>query len=134
MHILRYLRCCRPSGADGPNRLVGHDDTGQIRGCQTMKSTSQLPRDNLHLNAALFLFQTFSDANYDLQPSSQGRLHFKTNDRVSFAVELTPLRMSNDHVAGAHVSQHKRGNFTGLSSLFGNRRTVLPSEANVGTL
>src|SRR6185295_14939318 len=39
------------------------------------------------------------------------------DERVGLAVDMTPLRVTDDHVAAADVTQHRSGYFTGEGTL-----------------
>src|SRR3954468_23303333 len=103
VHLLRLFRLRCAFCADSPDRLVGYDDTVEVRGCQPAKTALQLPADDPFGLVLIALLKRLAHADNRHQPGGNRGLSFLANEEVCVAIELPPLGMADDDVAGSCV-------------------------------
>src|SRR5579885_1291809 len=104
------------AGADGPDRLIGHDQFRLI----VVGDAGQAPRD-LGANhrlclAGLVLLQVLTDANDRAQTVLKGRQHLLIDQLIAFAEERAAFRVAEDHRA-TELAHHAGRNLAGERAL-----------------
>src|SRR6476646_10878416 len=133
VHFLRLLRRRCTSSTDGPNRLVGNDDTVEVGGCQPIESAAKLAVNNAFGDPLFTLFQSFADAKNNVEMGGEGCTSFFVHHRIGLAIELAPLGMSNYHVSRPNVAKHCRRHFSSVRAFVALGRTVLTGNSDVGS-
>src|SRR5439155_16095639 len=113
MRLGGNFRGRRAARADGPNRLVCNQNTGELVRGQRAGTTVELAAEDCLGEADVALFLCFSQANDGGQTAFQRHQSFFVDVVVGFAKELASLGMADDNVAAASFSKHGGGNFAG---------------------
>src|SRR2546421_6674590 len=131
VHFLRLLRRRGTSSANGPDRFVSNDDTGEIGGCQPAQTAVNLRFYDIERLSLITLLQSFADADDRDQSSFERSLGFLTNHLIVFEVILPSLRMPNNNVRTPCILNHERGHFTSERALSFLGRAVLRRDLDV---
>src|SRR5712692_483955 len=103
MSLLGLVGCGIPSGADGPQRLIGEDETLQPFFLEICQAANQLPIQYRFGQVSFPLFQSLPDAQDDLQPGIQGGPNFMMDEGVALAKLVAALAVSEDDVPATGV-------------------------------
>ena len=113
MSVLRLLRCCCFTRANGPNWLVGDDGFDHLFLCQTGKAAAHLRLQNLFHLTAFALGKRFTDTDYRFKRCRVGRHRFFSDEHVGFLLILAAFGMAEDDVAHGKFLEHSGANLTG---------------------
>src|SRR5436190_24278251 len=98
VHFLRLLRRRGASCPDGPNRLVGNDDTVEIRGCQPAQTADNLLFDSIERLALITLVKRVAHADYYCQARGQTGLCFAADTLICCKKVLPAFGMTHDYM------------------------------------
>ena len=105
MHFLSLIRRCRQSGANRPDRLIGHDSLTKPLNASDLKDLAQLSTNNIQRPTRFALFKRFTQAQHRGQPTLEGRGEFASHLLVIFTKNQTPLGMTDQHPLATCVCQ-----------------------------
>src|SRR5208282_806669 len=107
------LRCGRAARANGPNRLVRQQNTGELRGGQTEERGSELAAQHEFGVAGLALGEGLPDADDGSQTGGESGAKLAVHLVIGFAKDVAPLGMPDESEAAAQLGDHARGDFAG---------------------
>src|SRR6266436_4858589 len=99
--------------ADGPDRLVCNQNTGELLRGQRAGAAVELAAENFFGQAGVAFVLSFSQEDDGGEAALQGHQSFFGDVVVGFAKKLAPLGMADDDVAAAGFGKHGGGNFAG---------------------
>src|SRR6187551_950790 len=111
MDLLGLLGAGRASRADRPHGLVSNDGLGERVHAGRVDDGSDLTLDDRARLAGLALLEGFANTDDRRQARRLRGLELGCHDGVRLAVEGPTLRMTDDDVTTADVSQHLPGDF-----------------------
>src|SRR5450755_3593222 len=91
----------RPYGLIRENCFIGHV------GWNPREAGLGLTDDNFESFAGLMLLRSLADAHYRGQLMLEGGDHFFVHEGVALQKNVTPLRVSDDHVGHAERLEHR---------------------------
>src|SRR5712664_2887755 len=118
------FRGSRTAGADGPNRLVRNQNTGELLRGQRAGAAAELPAENLFRKAGIAVLLRFSEANNGCEATIQRNQGLLGNIVVPLAKKLASLGVADDDVAAAGFGKHGGGNFAGEGALLAPRNVL----------
>nr|GEU28380.1 hypothetical protein [Tanacetum cinerariifolium] len=131
VRFLRHLRGGGLAGTDGPYRLIGQHDVGQLVARNGVQRRLQLGADRRLGIAGFALIERFAHADHRRQTGSQRHHGFLRHQLTRFAVVRTALRVTDQHVAGTEVDQHRGRHFARVRAA-GVDRQVLAAPGDRG--
>lgn len=129
MHLGNVTRGCGIARADGPNRLIGHNQPfcSHTDGDRAL----ELPGNHRQRLAGRPLAGGFADTDNRHQPGGQRRFRLGPDQCITFTVVGAPLGVAEDDVTAAQIAQHRAGSITGVRAR-GRRVAVLSANMNAG--
>src|SRR5271156_2193578 len=112
------LGCGHAARTDGPNRLVRHQNTGELRGGQTLESAVELAGQHFFHAAPIALGQRFADADDGTQPGAERGAKFAVNLVVGLLEDVAPLGVPNQSVVATGLGDHGGGDLSGPGAFF----------------
>lgn len=125
MHLGDVDNRRRQPGADGPNRLVGHDHRRARRFFR--HRPGKLGTDHRQRTAGVALLARLAHADDRRQSRRDRGPGLGLDHLVGFTVVRAPFRMTDDDVARADVGQHRRREVAGMRAV-GGGMAVLPAD------
>ena len=108
VNLLRLLRRGSFPGPDGPDRLIGDHDPAPVG--HLVRDGLELPEADLGGFTGLPLLQQLPDAGDDVESGLEGEADLFSDDLVTLAEDVPPLRVSEDHPVAPAVLYHGRAN------------------------
>src|SRR6185295_5401525 len=111
MHLSDIVQRRRLAGTDSPHRLVGD--------CQTLalsvgvNAVLQLTGNDVYCPAGGTLALGLANTDNGMQRRAASSLGFCGDNCTVFAMELSPLRMAENHRGGSGIAQHLRRDVAG---------------------
>src|SRR5271157_3158534 len=110
------LRCSRAASANGPDRFVSYQNTGEFLGGQRAHAAHELRLNNFFGVASLAIGKHFTDAHNGRKSRSESGFGLLEDGFVGLAEELAPLRVADDGIAASRFHQHAGGNLPGVGA------------------
>ena len=108
MNLLRVLRLRGASGADGPNRLIGHDERRESDRVEALGRGLHLTEHDVESLAGFPLLEAFAHAEDRDELVNEERAHLLAHAGVCFAEDLTALGMADDAMRATGIEQQRR--------------------------
>ena len=133
MSIGGNFRCRGAARADGPDRFVCHQNTGELLRGQRARAAAELPAENLFGKASVTVFLRFSEADDGSEAARQRHQGLLGNIVIRFTKKLAALGVADDDVAAAGLGKHGGRNLAGECSFLAPG-DVLASDGDAGAL
>ena len=104
--VLSGLWSGHHSGADGPYRLIRHNQTRRFLVGKIACDVMHLPHGEIKLNAFATFLVAFADAKNRLHFGRQNSAYLIHDVRIIFRMVLSSFGMSDNHIRTAEVGDH----------------------------
>src|SRR3989440_4041922 len=121
----------RAARADGPNRFVCNQNTGELVRGQRAGAAAELAAEHLFGKASLAVLLRFSQANNGREAASQRHQGLLGDIVIRLTKKLAALGVADDDVAATGFGKHEGGNFAGEGAFLAPG-DVLTSDGDAG--
>src|ERR1700736_6176501 len=116
MGLSGHFGSCYAASADGPDRFISYQNTGEFLGGQRADAAVKLPVADVSGAIGLAIGQGFAHANDGREAGGEGGFGLFKNGFFGFTEVLPALGMTDDGVAATGFNQHGSGDFAGESA------------------
>src|SRR5688572_1029641 len=117
MRLGRLRRRGGSAGADRPHRLVGDYQQCELLARQPIEPCLDLTIEYAERLAALALIERLADADDGREARRECGDRFSIDHRVGLAEQCAALGVSDDHILGAGLADHRRADLSGECAL-----------------